>query len=395
MADRPLLVVVGAGIAGLTAALSVRDAGFDALVVERSPELLEVGAGIQLSPNAGRVLRALGLDDALAAVATVPEAIAVRNGISGKPVASLPAAAFERRYGFPYRVVHRAGLQSVLVDAVRRRPGTRLLLGSEIVDVVARDGGLDIRIRHGGDEEIVAAAGLVGADGVWSQTRRRIPGGARARPTGRTAWRTVVPIGDAPPGMATDRVGLWLGPGAHVVVYPVARGAALNVVVIVEEAFDAEGWATGADPRRLAERLGGWCGAVRNLAGAPTPWQKFAMHTVDPAGPWTAGRTALIGDAAHAMVPFLAQGGAMAIEDAAVLARSLGARPGDVPAAFAAYEAERKPRVSRVWKGALRTGGHYHQAGLVAAARDLVLQATGERFLLARNDWIYRWTPGA
>jgi salicylate hydroxylase len=267
------------------------------------------------------------------------------------------------------------------------------VLGAEIDDVLPRDDGLYVRIRTADGSEIVAAAGLVGADGVWSQVRARIPGTSDARPTGRTAWRTVIPADIAPADATLDRVGLWLGPGAHMVVYPVARGAALNVVAIVEEPFDRHGWATHADPIWIAECLNTWCAEVRALANAPTPWQKFALHTVDPTGPWTDRRIALVGDAAHAMVPFLAQGGAMALEDAVVLARALAAHPADPVAAFATYEALRKPRVSRVWKAALRTGGHYHQTGFMAAARDLVLRTAGERFLLARNDWIYRWTP--
>jgi len=395
MGERPVLVIVGAGIAGLTAALAVAAAGFRAVVVERSAELLEIGAGIQLSPNAGRVLSALGLDAALDDVALVPAAITVRNGITGLTAATLPVAAFARRYGFPYRVIHRADLQAVLAAAAGHHPDIRLMLGAETADVLPRDDGLYVRVRGLEGSDIIPAAGLVGADGVWSETRDRIPGAAPARPTGRTAWRTVIPMDDTPPGTPADRVGLWLGAGAHVVVYPVARGAALNLVAIVEEPFDKHGWATHAAPHWVAERFNGWCGEVRALVNAPTPWQKFALHVVDPAGPWVAGRTALIGDAAHAMVPFLAQGGAMAIEDAAVLGRCLAAHPRDVPAAFAAYEAARKPRVTRVWKAALRTGGHYHRTGLVAAARDLVLRAAGERFLLARNDWIYRWTPDA
>ncbi len=395
MVERPVLVIVGAGIAGLTAALTVAEAGFDAVVVERSAELLVIGAGIQLSPNAGRVLRALGLDAALDEVATRPTAIAVRNGVSGHLTTTLPAAAFEQRYGFPYRVIHRADLQAVLVAAVERHPHARLVLGAEIADVLPRDDGLYVRIRRAEGSEIVSAAGLLGADGVWSETRGRIANASAARPTGRTAWRTVIPIDDTPSGTPADRVGLFLGPDAHVVVYPVARGAALNVVAIVEEPFDKHGWATHANPHRAAERFNGWCIDIRSLVNAPTPWQKFAMHVVDPTGPWVSGRIALIGDAAHAMVPFLAQGGAMAIEDAAVLGRSLAAHPDDVPAAFAAYEAARKPRVSRLWKAAFRTGEHYHLTGLMAAARDLVLKAIGERFLIARNDWIYRWSPDA
>lgn len=394
MGERPTIVIAGAGIGGLTAALAVAEAGFRVVIVERSAELLEIGAGIQLSPNAGRVLAALGLDEAIAAAAMEPKAIEVRNGRSGAPVLSIPVAAFARRYGFPYRVIHRADLQTVLAGAVRRRSDIRLILGARIDDVLARDDGLFIRIRRTDGNEVVSAGGIAGADGVWSETRARIAGSRGATPTGRTAWRTVIPSDNAPASLATDRVGLWLGPKAHLVHYPVARGAAVNVVAIVEETFDKPGWAARADYRFVAERFRDWCPDVRALVSAAAPWQKFAINVVDPAGPWVEGRTALLGDAAHAMVPFLAQGAAMAIEDAAVLGRALAASADDLPAAFAAYAAERKPRVAQVWKAARRIGDHYHQTGLMAAARDFILRTAGPKLLLARNDWIYRWEAG-
>ena len=304
-------------------------------------------------------------------------------------------ATFAARYGFPYRVIHRADLQTILAAAVRRRSDIRLVLGTRIDDVLARDDALFVRARRNDGNEVLTADGVVGADGVWSETRTRIAGARPATPTGRTAWRTVIPIDNAPPSLATDRVGLWLGPNAHLVHYPVARGAAINVVAIVEEAFDKPGWAAQANYRWMAERFRDWCADVRTLVSAPMPWQKFAIHTVDPAGPWVEGRTALLGDAAHAMVPFLAQGAAMAIEDAAVLGRALAATPGDVPAAFAAYAAERKPRVAKAWKAAQRTGNHYHQSGVIAAARDFILRTAGPDLVLRRNDWIYRWRADA
>lgn len=394
MGERPTIVIAGAGIGGLTAALAAADAGFRVVILERSAELLEIGAGIQLSPNAGRVLAALGLDEALAAASFEPRSIEVRNGASGASLLTIPVAAFATRYGFPYRVIHRADLQTVLAGAVHRRSDIRLVLGARVDDVLVREDALFVRARRKDGNEVLTAAGIVGADGVWSETRARIAASRKATATGRTAWRTVIPIDNAPPALLTDRVGLWLGHGAHLVHYPVAHGAAVNVVAIVEEAFDKPGWSARADYRFVAERFRDWCAEVRALVSAPAPWQKFAINVVDPSGPWVAGRTALLGDAAHAMVPFLAQGAAMAIEDAAVLGRELAARPDDVPAAFAAYETERKVRVSRVWNAARRTGDHYHQSGLMAAARDFILRTAGPNFVLGRNDWIYRWTPG-
>jgi salicylate hydroxylase len=390
MGERQTIVVVGAGIGGLSAALAIAKAGFRAVVVERSAELLEIGAGIQLSPNAGRVLAGFGLDDAIAAAAIEPAFIDIRNGLTGAPILAIPGPAFAERGGFPYRVIHRAELQRILAASAGRRAEITLLLGARVEDVLPREDLLFVRAKRSEGSDVVAAAAIIGADGVWSETRARLSGAPDARPSGRTAWRTVIPLDNAPPGLAADRVGLWLGPGAHLVHYPVAQGAAINVVAIVEEAFDRIGWATHAAYRQIAERLGGWCAAVRALVSGPSPWQKFAIHTVDPTGPWVQGRIALLGDAAHAMVPFLAQGAAMAIEDAAVLGRCLKTI-GDLPAALAAFEAERKPRVLRVWRAARRTGEHYHWTGLLAALRDLALGAAGPDLVLRRNDWIYRW----
>jgi 2-polyprenyl-6-methoxyphenol hydroxylase-like FAD-dependent oxidoreductase len=388
------VVIVGAGIGGLTTALAVARAGFAVVICERAAELTEIGAGIQLSPNAGRILAGLGLDDAIAAAAIEPPAIDVRNGVSGAMIVSIPVAMFRERYGFPYRVIHRADLQAVLVAAVRKTADIKLMLGATIADVLPRGRELLVKLR-GKRNELVRAVAIVGADGVWSTTRERITGALDAEPTGRTAWRTVIPYDNAPETLAADRVGLWVGQSAHLVHYPIARGAAINVVAIVEEQWDKQGWNARGDYRRIAERFNTWSAEVRAIVTAPQSWQKWAINAVDPTGSWSEGATTLLGDAAHAMTPFLAQGAAMAIEDAAVLADCLAASPGNAAAALAAYEAERKPRVARVWNAAKRTGERYHFAAPLAGIRDLALRLIGPRLVLAQNDWIYRWQrPG-
>ena len=191
-----------------------------------------------------------------------------------------------------------------------------------------------------------------------------------------------------------DRVGLWLGRDAHLVHYPVARGAAVNIVAIVTEAWDKHGWSAVGDRADLAQRFKAWPARARRLLAAPVAWQKFAIHRVDASGAWTDGRLALLGDAAHAMAPFLAQGAAMAIEDAAVLANSLRGAT-DVPAALRTYETARKARVARVAEAANKAGAQYHYGGLLALARDTALRFAGERLTLDRNDWIYRWRAPA
>lgn len=390
MGERPTILIIGAGIGGLTTALSVARAGFDAVIAERTAELSEIGAGIQLSPNAGRVLADLGLDEAIAAAAIEPKSIEVRSGASGGTLASIPVGLFRERFGFPYRVIHRADLQAALVAAVKKTPEIRLHLGATAGDLLRHGEELLVKLegRHGA---LVHAAGIVGADGVWSVTRQQVPGAAAVVPSGRTAWRTVIPRDNAPDTLAADCIGLWLGQDAHLVHYPIAKGAAINVVAIVEEKWDKPGWNARGDYRRIAERFNAWPNEVRALVTPAQSWQKWALNAVDPAGAWSNGAITLLGDAAHAMVPFLAQGAAMAIEDAAVLADHLAASPGNVAAAFAAYEAERKPRVARVWQAARRTGEHYHLAFPLSGFRDLALRALGPRLIMMQNDWIYRW----
>jgi len=392
MRERQTIVISGAGIGGLTAALAVADAGFHVVVVERAEELTEIGAGIQLSPNAGRILAGLGLEEAIKAIAIEPKAIAVRNGRTGRAVTTLPVAAFRARYGTPYHVIHRADLQAALARAVQRRHDAELRFSATIADVLAKQGTLFVKIQRPGGSDLVAASALIGADGVWSATRSRIAGASEPKPSGRTAWRAVIPLDNAPPTLATDRVTLWLGHEAHLVTYPVAGGAAINLVAIVEEDWDKPGWTAPGDRVWLLERFAAWTTEVRALLNAPFSWQKWAITAVDPGGPWTAGGIALLGDAAHAMPPFLAQGAAMAIEDAAVLGKALAASS-EPAAGLAAYEAARKPRVARVWKAAWRTGAHFHYGERMAALRDLALRLGGASLLFRQNDWIYRWQP--
>lgn len=392
MGERQTIVVAGAGIGGLTAALALADAGYRLVVAERSPELSEAGAGIQIAPNAGRVLARLGLDRAIAEKAIEPEAIEITSGTTGDVICSIPASAFRDRYGFPYRVTHRADLQAILAGAARANPAIDLRLDASVPQFLAQGDGLLVRIRKPGGIEVVPAVALIAADGVWSTFREKIAGSAKAKPSGRTAWRAVLPADVARDLVATDRVGLWLGHDAHLVHYPVAKGAAVNIVAIVTEDWDKPGWSAVGDRAEIARRFTAWPAKARKLIAAPIAWQKFAILTVDPRGKWTDGRLALLGDAAHAMTPFLAQGAAMAMEDATVLADCLyGAT--DISAALVKYEAARKDRVAKVAEASARTGHQYHYAGAMAFARDTALKLANTRLILNRNDWLYRWLP--
>lgn len=390
--DRRTIVVVGAGIGGLTAALTLAAASFRVIVVERSDHLSEAGAGIQIAPNAGRILADLGLATRIAAVAIEPEAIEVRSGVSGKIVASIPGSAYRARYGSAYHVIHRADLQSVLAAAVGANPHVTLELGATVAQTLPQADGMLVRIQKSSGIDVVPAVAIIAADGVWSTFRDKVSGGAKPTPTGRTAWRALVAADAARDLVSLARVNLWLGRNAHLVHYPVAQGSAVNIVAIVDEVWDRPGWSAVGDRAEIARRFRDWPLRARHIIAAPVSWQKFAINRVDPGAPWTTDRLALLGDAAHAMEPYLAQGAAMAIEDAAVLAENLRGAT-DIPAALRAYEAARKSRVAHVAKAAAQTGRQYHYGGPLAFARDLALQYAAERLILERNDWIYNWRP--
>ena len=390
MGERQPIVVAGAGIGGLTAALALAHAGFRVTVVERAAEFSEAGAGIQLSPNAGRILAGLGLDRAIAARAIEPEAIEVRSGAGGRMLAAIPGRAFRDRYKFPYRIIHRADLQAALAAGARAHGLITLEAGATVTETLKQQDGLLVRIARTGGTSVTPAELIVAADGVWSSLRGGVAGAARSTASGMTAWRATV-AGDIARELAPmNRVGLWLGREGHLVHYPIAKGAALNIVAIVAEAWDKPGWNAPGEPAEIARRFAGWSAPARRLIAAPLAWHKYAINTVDPAGAWSDGRIALLGDAAHSMLPFLAQGAAMAMEDAAVLAARLRGAS-DIPAALRDYETERKARVAAVAAASAATARHYHAAGLMAAARDLALRIGGARLVMARNDWIYRW----
>lgn len=392
MPEPPHVVIVGAGIAGLTAALALDGYGIRSTVLERSARLGEVGAGIQLSPNASRVLLSLGLGDRLRRTAVEPDALVVRNA-SGDTVARLPLGdGLRRAYGAPFLVIHRGDLQAALVEAVAARPRISLHTGATVTSAADTESGLAVTVRFADREETFGAEALIGADGVRSFVRTDILGGPGAVYSGRAAWRAVFPAdswtGD--PSVLAD-TGLWLGSRAHVVHYPIRGRSAVNVVVAVDEAWTDQGWDVVGDAAALRVRLDGWPPGARDVVSRPDRWRKWALCAVPGQGPWARGRVALAGDAAHAMLPFVAQGGAMAIEDAAVLARRLSETDRPVAERLAAYVQDRRPRVEAVAEAARRNGRIYHLAGPAAAVRDIGMRVLGPDRLAARMRWIWGW----
>ena len=390
MSARPRLAIAGAGIGGLTAALCLARAGFPVDVFERAPILDEVGAGIQLSPNASRVLIGLGLDAALAPMVVAPQGMDVCSG----PAGSLLVAAdlgedIARRHGAPWWVVHRADLLAVLAEAARAEPAIRIETGAAVETVRVVADAVELVVDRNGEREASTVPAVIGADGIRSAVRSALGEGELPVFRQRVAWRATLPMVAVPAALRGDRVGLWLGPDAHLVHYPLRGGADFNVVVLLGEDQPVEGWRAPGDPTYLHRRLAGWSALPRALIDLVKDWQCWSL--ADRAtwfGPGQ-GAATLLGDAAHAMLPFAAQGGAMAIEDAAVLARACAGRPDDLAGAFRSYERARAGRVARVQDLARRNGMIYHLAGPMAVARDMAMRLLGGRGLIARQDWIY------
>jgi salicylate hydroxylase len=389
------IVIAGAGIGGLSAALAVARAGRRVLLVERAARIEEVGAGLQIAPNAGRILAGLGLEAALAPVALQPQAINVRRGRDGTVLARLDLAGARARYGAPFRVYHRADLQQVLLDAASAHPAIEIRTGARVGDFDDRDGMVRLRVHGEAGVEEITASGLVGADGQRSAVRGHLLPTERDAPfySGLTAWRALVPAEAASAALRASESNLWLLPGAHVVHYPLRDGAVINVVVIVSTPRQGDGAAIlsldGATLARTMERYRPAPELVA-LIEAGAAWRHWPLFARPPLKFWSRGAVTLLGDAAHPMVPFLAQGAAQAIEDAEALGRAflqLGVR---IESAFSTYERNRLARAARVVRASRRQGDYFHLGGLGAAGRDLAIRALGGRGMLWRNDWLYR-----
>lgn len=395
-------VIAGAGIGGLTAALALAKAGFAVTLIERAPGLTEVGAGLQISPNASAILRDLGVLEALREKAVAPSGIRIRRARSAATLSFLSLETAEARWHAPYLVAHRADLQHVLADAVARDPAITLHLGTALAGFGTTDSGVAITAKQGLLTRGFEADLLIGADGVRSVVRAKLLQGASDSPeaTGRTAWRAVVPaaaLDRLPQAEQNGRfeTGLWLGRDAHLVHYPLRGGDLVNLVAIIREppldpGFDTL-WATPGDPKIITARFAGWSQTARDLIAAVPSWLRWPLADRAPLPSWNAGPVALLGDAAHPVLPFLAQGAAQAIEDAQALATALTAQ-GSIAERLAAYSRSRQARVLAVQNASRRLGQIYHLAGPAAVARDIAMRALGSRRLLARYDWLYGYS---
>ncbi|MGC6471406.1 MAG: FAD-dependent monooxygenase [Parvibaculales bacterium] len=353
-------IIVGAGLGGLAAALCLDRIGWRVVVLEQADALADVGAGIQISPNGVKVLRALGLEGAAAALACRPEAGQMRFGKSGRVIFTNPMTDYPSRYGAPYLHLHRADLVSVLAQALSERQPGALRTGAQVVTHQQDTGDVQVTLASG---ETVSGDVLIGADGLKSDVRAQMLGVAAPRFTGHVAWRMVVPMDrltTPPPPTAC----VWVGAGRHAVTYRLRGGELANFVGVVERKdWREESWtAQGTRAEALAD-FAGWHPAVTGLIEQADTHYQWGLFDRAPLDTWQDGRVALLGDACHPMLPFMAQGAVQALEDAYVLADSMS-RHADIPAALAAYERLRHPRTSKVQAAARANAGLFHRRAL-------------------------------
>ena len=393
---RKQVLIAGGGIGGLAAALGASRAGLDVRLYERAAAFSEVGAGVQIGPNVVRRLQAWDLQRALQSVAAFPTRLQVRSAISGKELGAMPLGATAvERYGAAYATIHRADLHALLLAAVNQCNQTQLHLGQSIERFVDADGVVTVRTSRGKEVE---GDGLIGADGLWSRTRAQLLGDTAPRVTGHLAYRAMVPQQALPQALRTAQITAWLGPRLHAVQYPVRRGELQNLVVIVQgkAPSNLENWDHSANGGDLEDALQGICGALQDVVhsvsdhGGPG-WRLWPLCDRPPirsASEMAGGLVALVGDAAHPMRPYLAQGAGMAIEDAAELQRALAMQDLEMPLRLRRYALNRWQRNARVQARSIRNGRIFHATGPVRWGRDASMRLLGARLLDV--PWLYR-----
>ncbi|GAA0492253.1 hydroxylase [Paractinoplanes deccanensis] len=377
--------VIGGGIGGLSAALSLLRAGLDVHVYEQAPRLSEVGAGVQVSPNASRVLHGLGLADELAATGVRPLAFHQRRWDDGRTLLRAPLA--ESLYGFPHYQMHRADLLGALAAAL---PAERVHLGHRLTGFSSHGDGAEVRFANGGTARFDV---LVGADGIHSTVRRLLFGPGDPRFTGCAAYRAVVPAERVRHLDLEVTAQIWMGPGRHFVHYFISARRSVNFVAVVErDHWTRESWTDRADKADVLSAYAGWHPQVGELIGAAGEMYVWALFDRPPMPRWSDGPVTLLGDAAHAMLPFMAQGAAQAIEDGATLAALLGPlrRGADVAGALTAYEKARLPRTARLQEMSAGNKTRFHLPdGPAQRERDSHMAAGSRAWSFNALDWVY------
>ena len=383
------VAIIGAGLGGLCAAAVLQRQGHAVRVYEQSATLGEVGAGIQMSANAMKVLDAIGLRPALEPVAVRPKAFEFRRFDSGEMLHRLPlGSTHEQRHGAPYFQLHRADLHAALQAAVLAHDPQAVVTGARAMAFVEGPDAAQVQFEDG---RTAQADLVVGADGIKSAVRRHVLGADQPRFTGQVAWRCTVPTDRIPAALRTDLVStIWCGPRNHAVTYYLRNGALLNFVGCVERGWEEESWTTRRPWSELDADYEGWHPMVRAVIEQVDRDQcyRWALNNRTPSQRWSSQRITMLGDAVHATLPYMAQGAAMAIEDAAVLARAL-ALPGTLVHQLSRYERHRAPRTARVVDESTEMGTLYH----IVDAQQMRLAFIDRDIARSRNEWLYPYDP--
>lgn len=382
------VLVAGGGIGGLAAALALARAGFPVTVLEKARVLGEIGAGIQLGPNAFGAFDALGLGPAVRAMAVRVDALRLMDALTARPIATIELdEAFSTRFSAPYAVVHRGELHGVLLRACREHPAVTLRTAAAVAGY-AQDGARVEAILA--DGERVGGALLVGADGLWSALRAQMLRDGAPRVSGHTTFRSVIPLERMPEALRWNAATLWAGPKCHIVHYPLSGWTLFNLVVTAHDEADRPAAGEPVARERVLDAFRHLHPIARGIIEAGPEWKRWVLCDRDPAAGWCDGRVTLLGDAAHPTLQYLAQGACMALEDAVVLGQELGRTPEAPEAALRRYQDRRLLRTARVTLQSRAVGDHvYHPAGTHAALRDAIMGAKSQAEWREAMAWLY------
>ncbi|HEY2527087.1 MAG TPA: FAD-dependent monooxygenase [Xanthobacteraceae bacterium] len=393
MPRAPRIAIIGGGIGGLTAALALERRGAEVIVCEQSTALSQIGAGLNLTPNAIKALRALGVEEKANAVGCGSEFLLIRSWKSGRYITRMRRGDFRQKFGAPNLTVHRADLLDVLSSALKT---TYVRLGARCIAAEGRERGALARFADGSEIE---ADVVVGADGIHSVVRKCLFGPDAPRFTGCICWRGMAPASAVPPDIDIADGALWMGPHGHVVHYPVRRGELINIVAHFDsDAWTEESWTRECDVAEVMATYGAWNSALTRLFPCSERWYKWALYDRDPRTRFSLGRATLLGDSAHAMLPYLGQGAAMAIEDGCVLAAMIVRHGDDLSAALTEYERLRAPRTRAAVLGSRARARENHLASPLARLKRDVRFALRERFgrdnTAFQTGWLYEYDVG-
>ncbi|MBH2010041.1 MAG: 3-hydroxybenzoate 6-monooxygenase [Xanthomonadaceae bacterium] len=389
-ADLPVLVA-GGGIGGLAAALALVRRGFSVKVLEQAPEIGEIGAGIQLGPNAFHAFDALGIGEKARSRAVYTDEMVMHDAIDGSLVGRIPTGeAFRQRFGNPYAVIHRVDVHLSLLEGAQETGKVEFLTSTRVERIEQDEGSVTVYDQHGNAHKGIA---LIGADGVKSVVREQFVGDA-ARVTGHVVYRAVVDKKDFPESLQWNAASIWVGPNCHLVHYPLRGGEQYNVVVTFHSRQPEQWGVTEGSKEEVQSYFQGICPQARQLIDLPKTWKRWATADREPIGQWSFGRVTLLGDAAHPTTQYMAQGACMAMEDGVTLGEALRVNNNDFPKAFELYQRSRVARTARIVLSSREMGRIYHAQGVERLVRnDLWKGRTPERFYDAM-EWLYGWNVG-